>query len=104
MTPRLRTPQAPAADEARWTANLTLRRLTTAASRGSSSVHLIDLSDTRPTNQTLCGLEGAAPCPSNDIWVKACHDCIDAALAEGFTVARDGNALINLQRVPSTWS
>lgn len=73
----------------------------TASTVSGSHVHLVDA---RLVRRTLCNTEIARLCPPGHLWSQPCPECIGRALAAGITVAQERNTVINLQRVPCTWS
>ena len=81
-------------------AHFALRRLSPAEAPGSGHVHLVKLSPTRHARRTLCDRAVMRLGTSSQVWNNPCRECVAAALSIGVTVAGEGNALVNLQRIP----
>jgi hypothetical protein len=75
-------------------------RVATVASNDDGFVHLIDRLDPTAGPRTMCQVRVVQECPASRIWTCPCRACVAIALRSGFTVAREQNAMVNLQRIP----
>ena len=78
-----------------------LRGLTAGRATNDIATHLVDQSQPTPRPHTVCGDDVDSLCALVRIWSDACPRCVELALQAGYTVAREGNALVNLQRLAS---